>query len=273
MTIYQVDTYVKYLALLHHLDQKGYLWEDGTPLMDVTNDKEWQGHETCIRLNLLTHPCIVSTNSKAYYTKAYPGVPIIGYDPDAYERRFLKSNVLRLLDEWSTQSLSNVQPLKKTVSLLEEAPKVQVPAMFDQWYRSLKKAYLVVETTKLRAIHQISQTNYGSGMTSVRGEEISPYSKLHIWVRQNTMLAITAVVNGYEVIKDKETKYEIVLMEQENDRLLLVQIGEDYDFRPESENEGFWQQTFTEEELADIDPRYLAFKVVAECYQLPTNYL
>ncbi|NBA57170.1 DUF1642 domain-containing protein, partial [Enterococcus hirae] len=53
---------------------------------------------------------------------------------------------------------------------------------------------------------------------------------------------------GYEV--EKEPLYEVVFLEDENDRYLLMELNEHYyEIVPESENDGYRKQYFTEKEI------------------------
>lgn len=69
--------------------------------------------------------------------------------------------------------------------------------------------------------------------------------------------------DGYKV--EKEQFYEVVFREDEADRYLLMALGEKcYEIAPESENDGYRTQYFTEAEIKAIDERYWAFAVPVE---------
>ncbi|WP_237558685.1 DUF1642 domain-containing protein, partial [Enterococcus hirae] len=54
-------------------------------------------------------------------------------------------------------------------------------------------------------------------------------------------------------------------LEDENDRYLLMELNEHYyEIVPESENDGYRKQYFTEKEIKAIDERYWAFAVPVE---------
>lgn len=76
-------------------------------------------------------------------------------------------------------------------------------------------------------------------------------------------LVARAWLYGYEV--EKEPLYEVVFLEDENDRYLLMELNEHYyEIVPESENDGYRKQYFTEKEIKAIDERYWAFAVPVE---------
>ncbi|MBO0473266.1 DUF1642 domain-containing protein [Enterococcus ureasiticus] len=64
---------------------------------------------------------------------------------------------------------------------------------------------------------------------------------------------------GYTV--EKEQMYEVVFYEDEIDRWLLMQLGESsYEIVPESENDGYRTQWFTETEIKAINEKYWVFR-------------
>lgn len=78
------------------------------------------------------------------------------------------------------------------------------------------------------------------------------------------LIAVQAFVTGdYEV--EKEPLYEVVFLEDENDRYLLMELNEHYcEITTESENDGYRKQYFTEKEIKTINKRYWAFAVPVE---------
>lgn len=69
--------------------------------------------------------------------------------------------------------------------------------------------------------------------------------------------------DGYEV--EEEPKYEVVFREDTDDRFLLMQLNEYiYEIAPESDNDGYRSQWFTEKEIKAIDERYWPFAVPVE---------
>lgn len=90
-----------------------------------------------------------------------------------------------------------------------------------------------------------------------------PQDEFSKWLRKNSGLFIRSLLNGYEV--EKEQFYEVVFREDEADRYLLMALGEKcYEIAPESENDGYRTQYFTEAEIKAIDERYWAFAVPVE---------
>ena len=69
--------------------------------------------------------------------------------------------------------------------------------------------------------------------------------------------------DGYTV--KKEQLYEVVFyVDEEDDRCLLMKTGKTISFEYESQNEGHYQQQFTEAEIKAIDERYWMFAVPVE---------
>ncbi|KXT63207.1 DUF1642 domain-containing protein [Lactococcus sp. DD01] len=74
---------------------------------------------------------------------------------------------------------------------------------------------------------------------------------------------IFAMKNGYTVAKEK--RYEVVFLEDDTTRQILMENHAGYHFvEEEDENYGYWKQDFTEQEIKDIDERYWAFAVPVE---------
>jgi len=120
---------------------------------------------------------------------------------------------------------------------------------------------------------QISDVKLNSGavfMTFI-GRQLERYydeeysfltEKIESWltVPKNKVKLLNAIDNGYEV--EKESLYEVVFMEADGERYLLAELGESYfEIIPESENDGYRSQWFTEQEIIAIDERYWPFAV------------
>lgn len=86
------------------------------------------------------------------------------------------------------------------------------------------------------------------------------------WIADTTNYPIETLIrmiDGYEV--EKEPIYEVVFLEDENDRYLLMELNEHYcEIAPESENDGYRKQYFTEKQIKTINKRYWAFAVPVE---------
>ncbi|MGF2138423.1 hypothetical protein [Enterococcus innesii] len=69
---------------------------------------------------------------------------------------------------------------------------------------------------------------------------------------------------------EKKPLYEVVILETEYDRYLLMDLGQKcYEIVPEYENDGYSKQWFTEEEIKAIDERFwqLAVFVPEKVYE------
>lgn len=83
--------------------------------------------------------------------------------------------------------------------------------------------------------------------------------ELKQWLREVSMDDLLSLANGY--IVEKEQLYEVVFHEDESDRWLLMQLGESsYEIVPESENDGYRTQWFSETEIKAINEKYWVFR-------------
>ena len=79
----------------------------------------------------------------------------------------------------------------------------------------------------------------------------------------NQLKFARAWLDGYTV--EKEQLYEVEFyVDEEDDRCLLMKTGKTISFEYESQNEGHYQQQFTEAEIKAINERYWAFAVKVE---------
>ena len=79
----------------------------------------------------------------------------------------------------------------------------------------------------------------------------------------NQKLFAQAWLFGYEI--EKEPIYEVVFLDDGYDRYLLMKLDEkSYEIVPESENDGYHTQYFTEKQIKTINERYWAFAVPVE---------
>lgn len=85
--------------------------------------------------------------------------------------------------------------------------------------------------------------------------------KLHeilYWIDEHQEEYMRAWLDGCTV--EKEQLYEVEFyVDEEDDRCLLMKSGKTISFEYESQNEGYYQQQFTEAEIKAIDARYWAF--------------
>lgn len=91
----------------------------------------------------------------------------------------------------------------------------------------------------------------------------SGWSEMDKWFMYNPNKPVETLISmklyGYTV--EKEQLYEIEFyVDKEDDRCLLMKTGKTISFEYESQNEGHYQQQFTEAEIKAIDERYWAFR-------------
>lgn len=137
------------------------------------------------------------------------------------------------------------------VEQLDEKQKVTVPKFVATWIKQCKEKAALADC--LDGYYEISN---GEGVCS---------EDFQNWVvdNENDELTAKAWIDGYEV--EKEPVYEVVFLESDDERYLLMELGEkSYEVVPESENDGYRTQWFTESEIKSIDERYWAFAVPVE---------
>ena len=112
-----------------------------------------------------------------------------------------------------------------------------------------------IKTEEDNDYNRVGTLVYGHYTADDRGEK---HSELHEWIAENFDTFLEAIVNGYTV--EKEQLYEVEFyVDEEDDRCLLMKTGKTISFEYESQNEGHYQQQFTETEIKAIDERYWAF--------------
>jgi len=140
---------------------------------------------------------------------------------------------------------------QKKIEQLAEQPKVTVPQFVAKWINQCKEKATLADC--LDGYYEISN-----------GEVVSS-EDFQNWVvdNENDELTAKAWIFGYEV--EKEPVYEVEFFRGGGERYLLMELGEkSYEVVPESENDGYRTQWFTESEIKSIDERYWAFAVPVE---------
>lgn len=137
------------------------------------------------------------------------------------------------------------------VKQLDEHERVIVPKFVAIELDKLKDKYLT-----LRELYAGDVNWLNDGTFYLEGKEL----ELAGWVNKNETTFEYAWIHGYEV--EKESLYEVIFMEADGERYLLAELGESYfEIIPESENDGYRSQWFTEQEIKAIDERYWPFAV------------
>lgn len=151
----------------------------------------------------------------------------------------------------ATGTYTGLSISQKKIEQLDEQPKVTVPKFVADWIKQCKEKATLADC--LNGYYEISN-----------GEDVGS-EDFQNWVvdNENDELTAKAWIFGYEV--DKEPVYEVVFLEDDDGRYLLMELGEkSYEVVPESENDGYRTQWFTESEIKSIDERYWAFAVQVE---------
>lgn len=156
---------------------------------------------------------------------------------------------LKQLDEYA-------DALENEISVLKETPKVEV--LLDDMAKPLVVVPQCVADWIKATIAKgfkplMNSSKFGElGFTEEKLAEI-----LH-WINEHQEEYMRAWLDGYMV--EKEQLYEVEFyVDEEDDRYLLMKTGKTISFEYESQNEGHYQQQFTEAEIKAIDERYWVF--------------
>ncbi|MDQ7119770.1 DUF1642 domain-containing protein [Lactococcus petauri] len=88
-----------------------------------------------------------------------------------------------------------------------------------------------------------------------------------LWVKNNPEKYIIARNIGYTVAKEK--RYEVVFLEDDTTRQILMENNAGYYFiEEESENYGYWKQDFTEMEIKEINEKFWQLSVPVKDEQI-----
>lgn len=154
------------------------------------------------------------------------------------------------------EGLSEAKKLLEEVKQLDEPQNPVVPKFLDEYIKDNEGQHAA----------DIFSAEWLYEESGVLEEKVAEWL-LDDEVEENNrryLIAVQAFVTGdYEV--EKEPLYEVVFLEDENDRYLLMELNEHYyEIVPESENDGYRKQYFTEKEIKTINERYWAFAVLVE---------
>ncbi|WP_313954710.1 DUF1642 domain-containing protein [Enterococcus faecalis] len=164
--------------------------------------------------------------------------------------------------EVSTDSLDYLKganyAVEKAISLakqLDEPIKVVVPKFVAEWLDKHKYSTDIIDL--------FLSVEYATDSDGFVAEKWDYSEEFYDWLNNSADVQFTlcdAIRYGYEV--EKEQLYEVVFMEADGERYLLAELGESYfEIIPESENDGYRSQWFTEQEIKSIDERYWPFAV------------
>ncbi len=149
-----------------------------------------------------------------------------------------------------------INKVRELVEQLDEQPKITVPQFLEKY----------IQDNKGNSASDIFSQDWFHESVDETDDEVNK------WLYDNDtaendrryLIAVQAFVTGeYDV--EKEPVYEVVFLESDDERYLLMELGEkSYEVVPESENDGYRTQWFTESEIKSIDERYWAFAVLVE---------
>ncbi|WP_285123066.1 DUF1642 domain-containing protein [Lactococcus petauri] len=167
-----------------------------------------------------------------------------------------KSNLV-LSEENAKFVVENIELEKQIIELKSQLEKQQpeIPEFVAEYIKSTADP-----------IHEMCawSEHYGDNGGKCDDPELS---KMLDWFGMNRNLFYKAVINGYTVAKEK--RYEVVFLEDDTTRQILMENNAGYYFiEEESENYGYWKQDFTEMEIKEINEKFWQLSVPVKDEQI-----
>ena len=162
--------------------------------------------------------------------------------------KFTKDNVYKLFSQYRKCADYSLNDLQDEILKLDDKPeKVVVPKFVAEWIQS----YL----------------NEGGTPIDVLGSLMSFHASfvdesVVRWFKKNSETMLKALTNGYTI--EKEQQYIVSIMDLGIDRIILMKNKLGYSFELESENDGYWEVHFTEQQIKEYDKRYWPFATLIE---------
>ena len=197
MKIYHTETQEDFDALMFELEAKGIEWANGTEITAGLEEWKTYGSRTCVRVD----DTDAFYREKAYYTSAYPNIPITKYKAKADEKmKFTKENIEGLVNKYFDDNVGECPGnLIAEIYAMDDTPeKVVVPKYIAEWIQS----YL----------------NEGGTPIDVLGSLMSFHASfvdesVIRWFKKNSETMLKALTNGYTI--EKEVLYYIPLPDLE----------------------------------------------------------
>lgn len=250
MKIYHTETREDYDALMVELEKQGCKWK-GTK-NKPTHWSGWlfNGGETGVRVD----GNIITQGSLTEYKTYYKGTSIIKHKAKADDKmRFTKDNVNKLFSKYRKDSDYSLSDLQDGILNLDDAQeKVVVPKSVALVYENVKhykleEVFNQFEKTSDREVSNWYFNRKGRYDNNIANAQ-ETIAKMHLY--------------GYEI--EKEPQYIVSIMDLGIDRIILIKNKLGYSFELESENDGYWEVNFTEQQIKECDNRYWAFAVPVE---------
>ena len=160
--------------------------------------------------------------------------------------KFTKENVYKVFSQYRKDSNFPFNDLQDEILKLDDTPeKVVVPKYIADYLEERKR-----DGDRLVTSLYPYQGNSGEAIEDWFEEEENNVSFAKAWI------------DGYTI--EKEPQYIVSIMDLGIDRIILMKNKLGYSFELESENDGYWEVHFTEQQIKECDKRYWAFAVPAE---------
>lgn len=168
--------------------------------------------------------------------------------------KFTKKNVEAVVANWFWKDgNSALDELVSELRKLDDTPeKVVVPKPVALFYENVKhykleEAFNQFEKTSDREVSNWYFNRKGRYDNNIANAQ-ETIAKMHLY--------------GYEI--EKEPQYIVSIMDLGIDRIILIKNKLGYSFELESENDGYWEVHFTEQQIKEYDKRYWPFAVSVE---------
>ncbi|HCS86716.1 MAG TPA: hypothetical protein DIW25_09125 [Lactococcus garvieae] len=133
--------------------------------------------------------------------------------------------------------------------LEKQQPKIpEVPQFVADWYEEHKDDldYMIYETC-----------------AKLQHNSVDEFEQWFGEAKNKSITTLVHMKNGYTVAKEK--RYVVEFLSDNYDRYILMQQGDEQPIIDiESNNDGFFKQEFTEQEIKDINEQYWAFAELVE---------
>lgn len=243
MKIYHTETQADYDALLIRLKELGYKYINGS---EFSEERPY--------VIVWWTDMVMRSYQDLMEDEEFKSLPIIKYKAKVDEKmKFTKENVLNLTDKWIENKTVSFQDLQNQIKELDDTPeKVVVPKTVALFYENVKH-YKLEEV--FNQFEKTSDREVSNWYFNRKGRHDN-----NIANAQETIAKMD--LYGYEI--EKEPQYIVSIMDLGIDRIILIKNKLGYSFELESENDGYWEVNFTEQQIKECDNRYWAFAVPVE---------
>lgn len=176
---------------------------------------------------------------------------ISGYTEEI-QRLEYKAKEFQESAELTAQEVHKLRDANKQLKYQLEKQQPEIPEFVAEFITKLKKA----------------DNNLTFAFSSKFNECPAKYwNEAIVWRLNHPEEFAQAWINGYTVAKEK--RYEVVFLEDDTTRQILMENNAGYYFiEEESENYGYWKQDFTEMEIKEINEKFWQLSVPVKDEQI-----